>query len=97
MGGASRSPCTTYASGQPLLYKASRLFTAFVLKVQKLGEVFSCPELGPWGGWGRGFYAHMDYYTSLSAPESPWVQLLFIFLYILHFPLLVHPTLQSKS
>ena len=57
-GGASRPPCTTHASGQPLLYKASRLFTAFVLKVQKFGGVFSCPELGPWGGWGRGSYAH---------------------------------------
>ena len=30
-GGASRSLCTTHASGQPLLYKASRLFTASVL------------------------------------------------------------------
>ena len=28
-GGASRPPCTTHASGQPLLYKASRLLTAF--------------------------------------------------------------------
>ena len=30
-GGASRPPCTTHASGQPLLYKASRLFTASFL------------------------------------------------------------------
>ena len=30
-GGASGPPCTTHASGQPLLYKASRLFTASFL------------------------------------------------------------------
>ena len=83
-GGASGPPCTTYASGQPLLYKASRLFTAFVLKVQKLGGVCSCPELGPWGGWGRGSYAHNGLlHLPLRSGKSLIIAILwFVFVFI---------------